>query len=45
MDEDIITIHLGCVLAENEYKQVVEYLIACLNARYPEFTKSTLTKS
>lgn len=45
MDEDIIIIHLGCVLPENDYKQVVKYLIACLNARYPEFTKATLTKS
>lgn len=45
MDEDIIIIHLGCVLAENEYKQVVKYLIACLNVRYPEFTKATLTIS
>lgn len=42
MDEDTITIHLGRVLPEDEYKQVVEYLIACLNARYPNFAKSTM---
>lgn len=45
MDEDIITIHLGCLLSDEEYKQVVDYLIACLNLRYPNFTKATLTKS
>lgn len=45
MDEDIITIRLGCTLDKKDYKQVVEYLIACLNVRYPEFTKATLTKS
>lgn len=43
MDEDTITIHLGCVLPEQEYKQVVEYLVACMNARYPNFTKQTLS--
>ena len=41
-DEDIITIHLGRVLPENEYKQVVEYLISCLNVRYPNFNPSTM---
>lgn len=33
--EDTITIHLGKVLSEQEYKAVVDALIAFLNKRFP----------
>lgn len=35
MDEDVIVIHLGKVLPEDEYNAVVASIVAFLNARYP----------
>lgn len=40
MDEDIIVIHLGKVLPEDEYNAVVASVVAFLNARYPKFNFS-----
>lgn len=35
MDEDLIVIHLGKVLPEEEYSAVVSSVIAFLNQRFP----------
>lgn len=36
MDEDIITIHLGKVVSQEKYDEIVHYIISCLNKKYPE---------
>ena len=35
MDEDIITIHLGKVVSQEKYNEIVCYIINCLNKKYP----------
>lgn len=35
-DEDIITIHLGRVLSEEQYEEVTQSIIAFMNARWPD---------
>lgn len=35
-DEDLIVIHLGKVLPEEEYRAVVSAVIAFLNQRFPD---------
>lgn len=35
MDEDIITIHLGKVLSEEKYNEVVQSVVNFLNLRWP----------
>ena len=39
-EEDIITIHLGVVLSEEKYNEVVASVIAFMNERWPEFTNN-----
>ena len=34
-DEDIITIHLGKVLTEEQYNEVVQSIIAFMDKRWP----------
>lgn len=34
-DEDIITIHLGKVLTEEQYNEVVRSVVAFMNTRWP----------
>lgn len=36
-EEDIITIHLGRVLTEQQYNEVVNSVISFMNKRWPEF--------
>lgn len=38
-DEDIIVIHLGKVLTEEQYQEVVNSVIAFMNKRWPGFCK------
>ena len=35
LDEDIITIHLGKVLPEEQYNEVVRSVVAFMNKRWP----------
>lgn len=35
IDEDIITIHLGKVLSDEEYKAVVDSILAFMERRWP----------
>ncbi len=35
LDEDIITIHLGKVLTEEQYNEVVKSIVAFMNTRWP----------
>lgn len=42
-DEDIITIHLGKVLTEEQYNEVVNSVIAFMNQRWPELTNNRFT--
>lgn len=39
MEEDIITIHLGTVVSQKKYDEIVNYLIECLNKRYPNLSQ------
>ena len=38
MDEDIITIHLGKVLSEEQYNDIVQSVIAFMNKRWPDLS-------
>lgn len=40
MDEDIITIHLGTVLSEEQYNEVVQSIIKFLNKRWPGLSQN-----
>lgn len=37
---DVIVIHLGRELPEDKYNEVVESIMAFMNARWPEFTNN-----
>lgn len=39
-DGDVIVIHLGRVLPEDKYNEVVQSIIAFMDARWPEFTNN-----
>ena len=40
MDEDIITIHLGKVLTEEQYNEVVQSIVNFMNLRWPGLRNS-----
>ena len=42
-DEDIITIHLGRVLSEGQYNEVVASVVAFMERRWPDFSQSKFT--
>lgn len=39
-DEDIITIHLGKVLTDDQYEEVLASVIAFMEMRWPDFSQS-----
>lgn len=39
-DGDVVVIHLGKVLPEDKYNDVVQSIVAFMNARWPEFTNN-----
>lgn len=42
-DEDIITIHLGRVLPEEQYNEVVASVVAFMENRWPDFAQNKFT--
>lgn len=42
-DEDTITIHLGRVLPEEQYNEVVASIVAFMERRWPDFSQSKFT--
>ena len=42
-DEDIITIHLGRVLTDDQYEEVVASVIAFMEMRWPDFAQNKFT--
>ena len=41
--EDIITIHLGVELTDEQYKEVVDSVVAFMNKRWPQFMQSNFS--
>lgn len=39
-DEDIITIHLGKVLTDEQYEEVLASVISFMEMRWPDFSQS-----
>lgn len=39
-DEDIITIHLGKILSEEQYQEVVDSVLAFMNKRWPTLSNN-----
>ena len=44
-DEDIIVIHLGKKLKDEEHKLIADSIVAFMNKRFPFLTSSTLNIS
>ena len=43
IDEDTIIIHLGKILSEEQYNEVVNSIISFMNKRWPQFSNNNFS--